>query len=88
MRISWTYAKQHQIIYFKYVQFIELQLYLNKITTDKSEKDFLNVKINGNWHDLFYFPKCFTCYGSTHSMENDIHTLWVENNITNLLTNT
>lgn len=49
-------------------------------------KRFFKCKKNGNWHDLFYFPKCFTCYGSTHSMENDIHTLWVENNITNLLT--
>ena len=32
--------KQHQIIYFKYVQFIEVQLYLNKVTTDKSEEIF------------------------------------------------
>ena len=65
---------------------MEFQFYLNKITTDKSEEIFLNVKINGNWHDLFYLPKCFTCYGSTYSMENDIYTLWVGNTITNLLT--
>lgn len=41
MRISRIYMKTNiKLVYFKYVQFIELQLYLNKITTDKSEKIF------------------------------------------------
>lgn len=53
MTVSWMCPKTHQIINFKHVKFIVLQLYLNKVLTDKVRK-LLNVKmVIGMMYSLF-----------------------------------